>query len=458
MTRDFTFSTSVEANFDGLVGPTHNYAGLSFGNVASTRNATAISNPKAAALQGLTKMKALHDMGFVQGVLPPHERPHIKTLRDVFGFTGTDGDILAKAWQANPNYVLASASASPMWMANAATISPSGDTADGKVHFTPANLCAMFHRSIEHDVTGRALAATFPDPDHFTHHPALPAVSHFGDEGAANHTRFCDDYGTAGVEFFVFGRYAFQGSHTQPGRYPARQTFEAGSAIARRHGLSDARTVHAQQNPHLIDAGVFHNDVIAVGNANTLFHYQDAFVDTPAVLDEIRRKLTGIADFISIEVPRDRVPLGDVIKSYLFNSQLLRLPENGDMMLVLPTEAEDTISVRDYVYDLIGKGNTPIKQVKFFDLRQSMQNGGGPACLRLRVALTEAELAATNPKSLLDDAGFTGFAAWVEKYYRDRLSADDFRDPQLLHEMRTALDELTQLLGLGPIYDFQIDI
>ena len=446
---------AIEANFDGLVGPTHNYAGLSFGNVASTSNASTHSNPKSAALQGLTKMKALHDMGFVQGVLPPHERPHVKTLRDVFGFCGSDGDVLASAWKTNPNLVLAVSSASPMWTANAATVSPSGDTADGKVHFTPANLFAMFHRSIEHPVTGRALAATFANPDHFIHHAAPPGTDHMGDEGAANHTRFCGDYGARGVEFFVYGRHAFDPGKTRPNRYPARQTFEASSAIARHHGLSENGVVYAQQNPDLIDAGVFHNDVISVGNANVLFHYEDVFVNTPAVIDDIRRKMDGIADFTSIEVPQSAVPLPDVIKSYLFNSQLLRLPENGQMMLILPTEAEETISVRDYLYDLIGKDNTPIRQIKFFDLRQSMRNGGGPACLRLRVALTDAELAATNPQSLIDDQRFAELTGWVEKHYRDRLSADDFRDPTLLTEVRTALDELTQLLQLGPIYDFQ---
>ena len=237
---------AIEANFDGLVGPTHNYAGLSFGNVASTSNASTHSDPKSAALQGLTKMKALHDMGFVQGVLPPHERPHVKTLRDVFGFTGSDGDVLASAWKTNPNLVLATSSASPMWTANAATVSPSGDTGDGKVHFTPANLCAMFHRSIEHSVTGRALAATFADANHFTHHAALPGTDHMGDEGAANHTRFCGDYGTRGVEFFVYGRHAFEAGKTRPGRYPARQTYEASSAIARHHGLSDDSVVYAR--------------------------------------------------------------------------------------------------------------------------------------------------------------------------------------------------------------------
>ena len=51
--------TAREFNFDGLVGPSHNYAGLSFGNVASFSNVKSASNPKQAALQGLAKMRAL---------------------------------------------------------------------------------------------------------------------------------------------------------------------------------------------------------------------------------------------------------------------------------------------------------------------------------------------------------------------------------------------------------------
>ena len=85
-----------EANFDGLVGPTHNSAGLSFGNVASFSNANAISNPKEAAKQGLQKMKALSDMGMVQGVLAPQERPDIATLRRL-GFAGNDASVLQQA-------------------------------------------------------------------------------------------------------------------------------------------------------------------------------------------------------------------------------------------------------------------------------------------------------------------------------------------------------------------------
>ena len=140
-----------EANFDGLVGPTHNYAGLSWGNVASKSNVSAVSNPKEAALQGLAKMKQLADRGYVQGVLPPHERPHLPTLR-ALGFSGNDADVLAQVLKKSPDLLAAVSSAAAMWTANAATVSPSADTRDRRVHFTPANLSAKFHRSIEHGV------------------------------------------------------------------------------------------------------------------------------------------------------------------------------------------------------------------------------------------------------------------------------------------------------------------
>ena len=123
---------TVEANFDGLVGPTHNYAGLAYGNLASALNAEKPSNPREAALQGLRKMKALHDLGVPQGVLPPHERPHLPTLR-ALGFGGKDAEVLGAAHREAPGLLAAASSASAMWVANAATVSPSADAADGRV-------------------------------------------------------------------------------------------------------------------------------------------------------------------------------------------------------------------------------------------------------------------------------------------------------------------------------------
>ncbi|WP_310633547.1 N-succinylarginine dihydrolase, partial [Paraburkholderia sp.] len=140
---------TLEANFDGLVGPTHNYAGLSFGNVASQNNEKSVANPRAAAQQGLRKMKRLADLGFAQGVLPPQERPSIRLLREL-GFSGKETEAIARAAKDAPELLAAASSASAMWTANAATVSPSADTPDQRVHFTPAHLCSTLHRASEH--------------------------------------------------------------------------------------------------------------------------------------------------------------------------------------------------------------------------------------------------------------------------------------------------------------------
>ena len=440
-----------EVNFDGLVGPTHNYAGLSYGNVASLNNASAQSSPKQAAKQGLKKMKALADLGMIQGVLAPQARPDVDALRRL-GFSGSDANVLQQAAKQAPAIFQACCSASSMWTANAATVSPSADTADGKVHFTPANLTNKYHRSLEPQVTGNILKATFANQQYFSHHNHLPDNEHFGDEGAANHTRLCRQYGERGVELFVYGRYAFDKSKPAPVKFPARQTFEASQAVARLHGLSDDNVVFIQQNPDLIDQGVFHNDVISVGNQNVLFYHEQAFLDTDKAFAEIKQKY-GTGDLHFIKVTTDQVSLQDAIKSYLFNTQLVTLA-NGDMAIIAPTDCEENPAVSAYLNELITL-NTPIKHIRYYDVKQSMRNGGGPACLRLRVAMNDTELAAVNQSTMMNDAQFERLNNWVDKHYRDRLSVDDLRDVALLNESRTALDELTQLLKLGSVYPFQ---
>lgn len=441
--------TASEANFDGLVGPTHNYAGLAHGNVASARNAALPSNPREAALQGLSKMRALAAMGLAQGVLPPQERPHIPTLK-ALGFTGKDADVLAKAAREAPGLLAAVSSASSMWTANAATVSPSADTADSRVHFTPANLASHLHRSLEPATTARALAATFADAKHFAHHAPLPATPAMGDEGAANHTRLCSDYGTAGVELFVYG----QGSDAEPKpeKYPARQTRAACEAVARLHGLNASRVVYHQQKPSAIDAGVFHNDVIAVGNRELLFFHQQAFVDAPALQRSVQLALPGAC---LVEVAEREVSVADAVSSYLFNSQLVCIPGTTGHTLVVAQECTENKTVWTCIQRLVAEPSCPINDVKVFDLRQSMHNGGGPACLRLRVVLTSAEHTAVNAQSWITTEKADALEAWVKVHYRDHLVFADLADPALLDESRTALDRLTQLLGLGSIYDFQ---
>ncbi|WP_394202244.1 N-succinylarginine dihydrolase [Shewanella waksmanii] len=440
-----------EANFDGLVGPTHNYAGLSFGNVASLNNAAATSSPKSAAKQGLKKAKALADLGLVQGMLAPQERPDLHTLRRI-GFSGTDAQVLQKAAEQAPALLRACCSASSMWTANAATVSPSSDTQDGKIHFTPANLVDKLHRSIEPVTTGNILAATFANTRYFNHHTHLPEHPSFGDEGAANHTRLCPQYGQSGVELFVYGQSVTNPSAPKPAKFPARQTLEASQAVARLHQLDDDSCVFMQQNPDVIDQGVFHNDVIAVGNQNVLFYHEQAFLNTQQKLDEIRQKFNG-DDLHFIEVPTAKVSIDDAVRSYLFNTQVVTLP-NGEMAIIAPTDCQENPAVYAYLQEVVTLG-TPIKHVHYFDVKQSMQNGGGPACLRLRVAMNEVEVAAVNQHTLMNDDLFAKLNAWVDKHYRDELSVADLADPQLVFESRTALDELTQIMKLGSVYQFQ---
>ena len=441
-----------EINFDGLVGPTHHYAGLSYGNEASTKNKRDASNPKLAAKQGLLKMKTLADLGFKQGVFAPQERPHVPILRQL-GFHGDDLQVIEQAIKIAPDLLSSLSSASCMWTANAATISPSSDSLDGRIHFTAANLNNKFHRSIEHSTTTEILKAMFNDERYFTHHAALPEVSLFGDEGAANHNRLGGAYDQASVQVFVYGQQFLNGN-IAPQRYPARQSLEASQAIARLHQLDLEKTVFIQQNPDVIDQGVFHNDVIAVSNQNVLFHHQHAFLNQADALNEIRKKMHALGhELIAIEVPEQRVSVADAVATYLFNSQILTR-QDGGMTIVVPEESRQNQAVWTYLNDMIQMG-TPIDRIQVFDLRESMKNGGGPACLRLRVAVNEQEYQAINPHILMNDDLFTRLNHWVDRFYRDRLVQEDLADPLLLIESRTALDELTQILGLGSIYHFQ---
>jgi succinylarginine dihydrolase len=451
-------SKAFEVNFDGLVGPTHNYSGLSYGNIASLKHQSKVSNPREAALQGLGKMKALMDLGLKQAVLPPQERPQLSLLRKI-GFTGTDETVIKRAATEAPAIFRGCVSASSMWAANSATMAPSFDTADGLVHFTAANLSDKFHRSLEREITASVLKTIFADQKIFAHHSPLPSGAYFGDEGAANHTRFAHSHGKKGIHFFVFGRYAFQppaSPNLAPRKFPGRQTFEASQAVARLHQLDLRSTIFAQQNPEIIDAGVFHNDVAAVGNENVLLFHEKAYVDSDKVKHDLKKafetECQGELQFL--EVHESEVSVDEAVRSYLFNSQLVSLPSGG-MALIAPEDCERSSQVRAYLERTIKDSSNPIDRVLYFNLRQSMSNGGGPACLRLRVVLSEDQIARCSAGVFLTDALYLKLKTWVEKHYREELPAEAIFDPALWNEGKTALDELTQILGLGSLYDFQ---
>ncbi len=442
-----------EFNFDGLVGPTHNYAGLSFGNVASLGNSRLVSSPRGAALQGLAKMHALARRGFAQALLPPQERPNLALLRAA-GFSGTDADVLAAARREAPAILASAWSAAPMWTANAATVSPSADTADGRLHFTVANLNNKLHRSHEHVQTARILRAVFADERCFAIHDALPGVPAFSDEGAANGMRLCAAHGSAGVEAFVFGRVEFDPDAPAPSRFPARQTLEASQAVARLHGLNPRHTLFIQQAPQTIDAGVFHNDVIAVSNEPVLLYHELAFIDEGGALDALRCALEQVgAELLPLRVSAAELTLDEAVRSYLFNSQLLTRAD-GRMALVVPQECDEVPAAARCLERLLADDN-PIAELIRFDLRQSMRNGGGPACLRLRVVLTDEQAQAMHQGVILSDDLYARLTAWVVRHYRDRLAPEDLADPSLIDEVRSALAELTSILDMPGLYPFQ---
>ncbi|MCL4139763.1 UNVERIFIED_CONTAM: hypothetical protein GTU68_031662 [Idotea baltica] len=425
-------SGAYEVNFDGLIGPSHNYGGLSDGNLASANNAGEISNPREAALQGLEKMRALVKAGLVQGVLPPLPRPSYDLLVSA-GF----------APQHAPGVLKAAYSASSMWAANAATISPSADTADGRLHMTPANLSTMLHRSIEHPDMTALLFSIFEDERHFAVHSALPMHSDFADEGAANHVRLSSEHGAPGVELFVYGRVSGESAVG----FPARQTQMASQCIAGSHQLDHDRTVLARQSRQAIDAGAFHNDVVCVGTLDTLFFHEHAFADTDDILRALREAAEGRFELKPVMVPASEVPLSDAVSSYLFNSQLLQLPDEDRLVLNAPLETQETPSTAAFCEAMVA-GNGPIGRVNYVDVRQSMRNGGGPACLRLRVVMTEDEINACHQGVLMDEESIDELQAAVRETYRDALAPADLADPEFAEECRIAREAILDVLDL----------
>ena len=369
-----------------------------------------------------------------------------------------DETALRKAHREAPEILTACLSASNMWVANAATVCPSADASDGRVHFTPANLIVNFHRSIEATDTAWSLRRrSLRMPTVCAHHEPLPAVAVLGDEGAANHTRFCAEHGNPGVHFFVYGASTLRETAARPARFPARQTREASEAVARLHQIRGEQLVFAQQSPDAIDAGVFHyNDVISTGNERLHLFHEQAFAD-----GELTRRDLAVAfarldrgELCQAMVSRDELSLEEAVGCYLFNSQIVTLPSGG-MALIAPAECEALPAARQVIDRLLADAGNPLREVRYLNLRQSMRNGGGPACLRLRVVLTEEEIGAVAPGVFIDDRSHGMLADWVRRHYRESLTPNEMASPDLLHEGRAALAELTQILGLGSFYHFQ---
>lgn len=440
-----------ELNLDGLVGPSHHYAGLAFGNRASLSHARTVSNPAAAAHQGISKMRCLHELGIKQAVLPPHARPNCLLLKQL-GFVGAPHQQLMRAFHEAPELLSACYSASSMWTANAATVSSSADTTDQRVHFTSANLISHLHRHQEAVFSSHLLQTLFADPRYFKHHPALPSTMILRDEGAANHMRLCEQHASPGLSIFVYDQQTLPAGndHPKPIRFPARQTLEASQAIARQHQLTPNNTFFVCQNPKVVDEGVFHNDVIAVSNESLLLVHEAAFLNQKAFLSDLIAQSPFPIQIV--EIKDHALTVAEAVETYFFNSQLVTLL-NNTMAIIAPTECENHPKIQTLFQEI--RTSTPIKTVYYLSLKQSMQNGGGPACLRLRVLLQEEELMAMHQGVIVDLDLLTRLDQWVDTHYRTSLLFEDLVDPALMQECYNALDALTGILKLGSIYPFQ---
>ena len=418
---------SFEVNFDGLVGPTHNYAGLAHGNVHSVNNKNKPSNPREAALQGLDKMKMMHDLGYKQCIIPPQERPLINNYNDY-------------------DNMAINASASSMWVANSSTVVPSTDSENGKLNLLTANLNFTHHRRIEAPQTYITLNKIFNDTSKFLIHPPIDSDGTLDDEGAANHTRFCNSHEEEGLHFFVYGRSSNSSEET-PSKYPARQTLEASKKVAETMQIKNA--VFAQQSTESIDAGVFHHDVIGVGNKNLYFYHEKALAEETETIVKLQDNFNGDLKFIKVK--ESEVPLKTAVETYLFNSQLIEYKDGH--LLLAPIRCRRNELVRKYIQSIVGR-HKPIKKVRYVNLEQSLYNGGGPACLRLRVSMTQDEFNSIHQGIIFTDELHLKLRKWVKKYYESNLIYDDLFIPAFILKCKRSLSELTEILDLEDLYPF----
>jgi len=413
--------TLIDLNFDGFPGPTHHFGGLGYGNMASKASALSSSSPRRAALQAIEKMKMMVDMGVIQGILPPHPRPYMPLLAEF----------------KHPIIVRVANSSSFMWAANAATVTAAPDAADGRIHFTPANLVSNLHRSIEASLTTQILGAIFHDTRYFKVHSALPAA--FPDEGAANWTRLQRNDGTA-VSLAVYGR-SIRAPDELPHHIVPRQSKEALELIADRHGMGPDSVVFLKQSPQIVDQGVFHNDVIATGHGDLMIMHEAAY-DAPSM-----HLLDCVHGIRRLVVSNDELSVPDAVESYWFNSQIVR-DGAGRCVMIAPERCMKLPHIERLTARVIAAG---IDDVRFVSLSESLANGGGPACVRLRVPISHDMLAAIPSAVIMTQSRLNTLTQCVMRWYPEALNVSELATvhQNTLHGLR----ELWEILGMGKLFD-----
>src|SRR6056297_3662393 len=427
----------VEVQIDRLVGPTHHFGGLGVGNVASQLHAGEVSNPAAAARQGLEKMRLVAGYGVPQWILPPQPRPHLDLLESA-GFQGSNEDALAATLQQAPKLLSAAMSSSAMWMANAATVTVNPEL---QIVLTIANLDASVHRAIEPSRSQQDLERILPLPCRLLS-PLIGGAA-MRDEGAANHMRLSDRQLIRSIDVLVYGD-----QEPMPSRHWPRQTRHCCESIARRHGLPPQNVFLLKQHPRAIDAGAFHNDVVAMSHQNLLIRHQWAYAESDAQMQQIERRFKEVSGrkLIRIEVPDQTLSLQDAVETYLFNSQIIS-PAEADRkpVLIAPVEVQQHQAASQLV-DSWCSATGIFERVEFVDLGQSMFGGGGPACLRLRVPMPASQIAAMPAASRWSDQLDERLQQIIDETYPSSVRLSDLCDSELIAQAHRAQQQLAAAL------------
>ena len=440
----------VDRSREGLVGPQHLFGGLSLGNLASMNHAEIPSSPRAAALESLSKMEILLDRDIPVAVYLPQPRLCWRSLRRL-GFHGSKEELLAQASKTEHSiWLRRCSSSSNMWAANAATIIPSNDSLDEQTHIIIANLSAMYHRSIEAPYTTAYFEEVFASHRDIQIHEALAAHSELGDEGAANHTRLSID--STFLHLFAYGKLTDTvGTTTSKSKpFPARQAFEASSAVARLGQLKEDNALFLKQSEYGIRSGAFHTDVLAVGAAHVFLMHEAAFEDLDSSIQKIKAKLPELHIVCATE---KELPIKNAVAAYPFNSQLIKISEK-QFLLIAPEESETDPFCRRFLercqHDLAQKAQIDLELI-YTSLKQSMSNGGGPACLRLRLLLPEKTIEKLKNTVLLDHSKLAQLRQIVQNRYPSRFTIAQLSDA-LVHDYNAeTIDEICSLFAVNSL-------
>ena len=427
----------TEYNLDSMIGPTHHFGGLSKGNLASMAHQFQMSSPKKAALEGLEKMRLAHEIGQNQLWFPPQRRPIFDAM---INGAGSDIDKVRWAFDNNPELLSQLFSSSAMWMANNATVSGSADSSDGLVHVIPANLSTLAHRRVEVAQNLILLNYAFFTKQFKVH----PPLSHrFRDEGAANHMQFSTDGHSKSLHLFVYNR-SKSGDEDKYLPFPLRQSYEASRSLAKAMNIPETQTLICRQLATSVQKGVFHHDVVGMSHQDVLIIHELALEDQDHTLQLLQTMSQNILKkkLTIIQVSSEQLSLKEALDTYFFNSQFIK-DQDGNVHLICAQQCNNHPKVSLLVDDLIAQ--KVIEKVHYISLSESMMNGGGPACLRLRLPLTSKEFSNIPNCFKFSDEKYQEMVHFVHQFYPNQVRLADFIQINFLKKMNQLFDGLYSL-------------